>query len=103
MCETIHPDALCPCGASCPECDKYPHDCQGCHAVLGKVWWTAYTGQSVCPFYQCCVTDKALTDCGLCPDFPCEFFQTGDPTKTEEENAAIYQQQLERLSRHHKQ
>ena len=92
-------DLFCPCGANCTECDHYPTPCGGCHAIRGKVWWTAYTGQAVCPVYACCVTEKGLSDCGGCPSFPCDHFRQGDPTKTDEENAAIYQKQVQRLSR----
>ena len=88
-----------PCGANCAECEKYPLECKGCFEIKGKVWWTSYTGKSVCDFYDCCKNQKNLKHCGKCANFPCSFFQHGDPTKTKEENEAILKMQIEILTK----
>ena len=90
--------SLCPCGADCTVCEKYPGQCAGCASIQGKVWWTAYTGQEVCPFYACCVEEHHLLHCGKCAQCPCDQFQQGDPTKTDTENSELFRSQMERLS-----
>lgn len=89
---------LCPCGAICEACEKYPTDCSGCKNIKGKVWWLAFTGQEVCPFYACCVEQKQLEHCGKCASFPCTFFSKGDPTKSDEENRKILEQSIKVLT-----
>ena len=86
-----------PCGAVCDACEKYPNTCKGCQVIEGKVWWLAYTDQTVCDYYDCCVNKHALPHCGKCPDFPCDIFRQGDPTKSDKENQAILENQIEQL------
>ncbi len=47
------------CGDWCGKCPNFGLTCQGC------------TEHSECDFYRCCVLNKGLEHCGLCPDFPC--------------------------------
>lgn len=91
--------SVCPCGANCTKCEHYPDPCGGCRVIRGKVWWLTYTGQDVCPFYACCIEKKRLPHCGKCDAFPCEIFRQGDPTKTDAENAAILQAQIDALTK----
>lgn len=82
-----------PCGAVCENCEHLKTRCKGC----GQPWWLAYTGQEACDFYTCCVQEKQLPHCGRCADFPCGIFRRGDPTKTDEENAAVLAMQMANL------
>ncbi|MEA4822793.1 MAG: GNAT family N-acetyltransferase [Clostridiaceae bacterium] len=82
------------CGAVCAACERYPAECSGCRAIQGKVWWTAYTGQEVCPFYHCCVAEHGFANCGKCAGFPCGIFRRGDPTKSDAENKEILKKQM---------
>lgn len=91
-------DTLCPCGADCTACERYPVQCAGCASVRGKVWWTEYTGHDVCPIYTCCAEDRHLLHCGKCAQCPCDLIRQGDPTRTKAENRALLRSQLERLS-----
>ena len=86
-----------PCGAVCAECEKLGEQCAGCRAIAGRVWWLAYTGQALCPFYRCCIEEHQFMHCGQCEDFPCELFQEGDPTKSDAENAEILKRQIAAL------
>ncbi len=88
---------IAPCGADCSGCEKYPAECVGCQVIQGRVWWTAYTGDVVCDFYNCCVIKNGLPHCGKCGDFPCGRFEHGDPTKSEAENKAIREAQIRAL------
>ncbi|MDD2434025.1 MAG: GNAT family N-acetyltransferase [Bacilli bacterium] len=87
-----------PCGAVCNECEKYLATCRGCTTIEGKVFWTKYTNQAVCPFYDCAVNKNGLEHCGKCAKFPCHYFKSGDPNKSKEENDALLQLQIKNLS-----
>lgn len=84
-----------PCGAVCIECNYYPSACVGCRKIRGKAFWLPYTGDDVCPIYQCC-RNKKKQNCGGCPELPCVRFMK-DPTISDEENEANLRQMLERL------
>lgn len=58
-----------PCGTYCGECKHLRQGCPGCGYVKGKPFW----GQ--CRFYSC-VREKGVEHCGLCGDFPCNYFMT---------------------------
>lgn len=60
-----------PCGAVCTECARFPSECGGCRKIKGKVFWLAFTGDTVCPIYRCCVAGKKQKTCAVCPDLPC--------------------------------
>ncbi|MBN1140067.1 MAG: DUF3795 domain-containing protein [Anaerolineae bacterium] len=57
------------CGYYCGGCDAYLEDaCCGCGYQLGL------TRRGECAVFQCCVGQRGLEHCGLCPDFPCQVF-----------------------------
>jgi hypothetical protein len=63
-----------PCGTYCGECTSYKKTCAGCGYVKGKPFW------GECRFYSC-VREKGVEHCGLCRDFPCDYFlATYDPS-----------------------
>lgn len=82
------------CGVVCTNCRFYPGECPGCPALEGKVFWLAYTGESICPIYRCCVVEKGLAHCGRCEALPCAHYEQGDPTLTQAENEAIFREQM---------
>jgi len=60
-----------PCGEYCGLCpyykgEKTPH-CAGCGFHKGHPFW------GECKLYAC-VTKHDIEHCGLCTDFPCDFF-----------------------------
>lgn len=62
-----------PCGSYCGECQYYGKTCLDCRVVKGKPFW------GECHFYAC-TQDKKIEHCGLCADFPCDYFlSTYDP------------------------
>jgi len=64
-----------PCGSYCGECQYYKKRCAGCGRVKGKPFW------GECQFYFC-TKKKSIEHCGLCLDFPCEYFMsTYDPSE----------------------
>lgn len=67
----------------------------GCRKIRGKAFWLPYTGDDVCPIYQCC-RDKKKQNCGGCPELPCAHFMK-DPIISDEENEANLRRMLERL------
>lgn len=86
------------CGVICSDCPYYPDDCAGCEQVMAKPFWLAYTGETICRVYECCIEKKQLAHCGTCASLPCAFyFAHDDPTKTPEENERDLQRQLEQL------
>jgi hypothetical protein len=85
------------CGVLCGKCGYFGKSCGGCKAVEGKVFWLAYTGESVCSIYNCCIHEKKYANCGSCGKLPCSFYALKDPTKTDEENDRELKLQLERL------
>jgi len=56
------------CGVYCGTCGEFPQDCRSCAYQLG------HTQHGECPVYQCCLVERGLEHCGLCPDFPCQIF-----------------------------
>ncbi len=58
-----------PCGSYCGECSYYKNDCAGCGYVKGKPFW------GECRFYSC-VREKGVEHCGLCAEFPCDYYLT---------------------------
>jgi hypothetical protein len=57
------------CGHYCGACATFRDDaCCGCGYSLGR------TRRGECAVFQCCVTERGLEHCGLCPDFPCQVF-----------------------------
>lgn len=85
------------CGFICSECDFYPEKCKGCSEIKGKAFWLAYTGESVCRMYDCCVNKKGLAHCGMCGELPCERFCQNDPNYSDEENEAERKVRVQRL------
>lgn len=47
--------------------------CRGCAYQLGL------TRHGECAIFQCCVAERGLEHCGLCPDFPCDVFRDSLP------------------------
>jgi len=59
-----------PCGSYCGECQYHQKGvCKGCGDVKGKPFW------GECRFYPC-AAEKKIEHCGLCGEFPCEYFLT---------------------------
>lgn len=85
-----------PCGAVCADCASFPAQCHGCREIKGKVFWLRYTGDRVCPIWQCC-REKKRKNCGGCPELPCGRFMK-DPSLSEEENARNLKRMLDNLS-----
>jgi hypothetical protein len=57
------------CGRYCGACAAYQADgCCGCAYQLGS------TRRGECSVFQCCISERGLEHCGLCPDFPCQVF-----------------------------
>lgn len=90
---------LSPCGVSCPACEHYPHDCAGCRNIKGRAFWLEYTGEAVCPIYDCCIVSQQRVHCGQCGSLPCERYEGGDPTRSAEENNRILHDQLAALAK----
>jgi len=64
-----------PCGIYCHECNEYKNGCAGCGYVKGKPSW------GECRFYPC-VREKGIEHCGLCAEFPCNYYlSTFDPNE----------------------
>lgn len=85
------------CGVHCEACRFFPEECPGCPDIAGKVFWLRYTGEEICGIYQCCVVEKGLLHCGLCPEMPCSLFDAPDPTLSPEENQEIHRKQVQTL------
>lgn len=93
----LDPTVISCCGCACSECQYYPDDCKGCPSIEGQVFWLQFTGGQVCENYDCCVNDRSLPHCGKCPELPCSRYDSGDPTKSPEENAEDHRKQMEQL------
>jgi len=79
-----------PCGIYCGDCEHLKTRCSGCGTLAGKPFWTFDLRLEVCPLYACCVIEKGLEHCGLCPELPCETFQEfHDPALTPETDAVL--------------
>lgn len=89
------------CGVVCTDCDYYGSEdgCKGCLKIQGKPFWLEYTGGEICDIYDCCTYKKELPHCGKCKELPCTLYGGLDPTKSVEENEAIYQKQMEQLKK----
>jgi hypothetical protein len=71
--KTVDFNLASPCGSYCVECQYLNEKCSGCGYVKGKPFW------GECRFYSC-VREKGVEHCGLCKDFPCDYFlSTYDP------------------------
>ncbi len=70
------------CGANCLTC--YCKDmCKGCNACNGHVFHMS-EGET-CPIYVC-AKEKGFSDCGDCPDLPCDLWmKVRDPKFSDEE------------------
>ncbi len=57
------------CGLYCGTCEAFDATtCRGCAYQLGLIL------DKECRVFQCCVVERGLEHCGLCPDFPCQVF-----------------------------
>jgi hypothetical protein len=60
------------CGLYCGTCEACETEesgtCRACAYQLGL----AVEGE--CRIFQCCVVERGLEHCGLCPDFACQLF-----------------------------
>ena len=57
------------CGRYCAACDALlAENCDGCAYQLGE------TCEGTCPVFCCCVVERGLEHCGVCPDFACQVF-----------------------------
>lgn len=88
-----------PCGARCVECNAFPRTCKGCRKIKGKVFWLLYTGEDVCPIWQCC-QKQGWENCAGCLKLPCDRFRK-DPSITDEENEASLKRMIGNLSKNH--
>jgi hypothetical protein len=87
-----------PCGLFCGDCEILGEKCDGCNDVKGKPFWTVQFKMDVCPLYDCCVNEKRLEHCGLCPDLPCKtFVSLRDPSQSDDEAAKALQQKQKDL------
>lgn len=85
------------CGCDCKYCKQYKDTCGGCTQIKGRVYWAPYIGSEVCPIYGCC-ENKGHDHCGTCADLPCPiYFDTRDPSMSEEEHEAGVHERAERL------
>ena len=74
------------CGLYCGDCEFLGGKCRGCGQVQGKPFWAEMYNMEVCPVYGCCINNRKLEHCGLCPELPCETFTSlRDPALSDEE------------------
>jgi hypothetical protein len=84
-CECLKRRQAAVCGNHCGQCDAYlANTCCGCGYQLGLTGRPAPAGESEpswpkgagseCAIFRCCVGERGLEHCGLCPDFPCQLF-----------------------------
>ena len=88
------------CGVDCTDCEYFGTEedrCAGCDEIQGKPFWLKYTGEEICRIYECCTYKKKLPHCGKCRRLPCPLYESSDPTKSAEENEAIFLRQMEQL------
>ncbi len=81
------------CGIYCGRCEYLGEACKGCSVEKGKVFWTRsdQAPWDICPIWKCCVQDRQLEHCGLCPDFPCvTYLDLKDPNDPQ---AEVHQQE----------
>jgi hypothetical protein len=85
------------CGCDCKDCKEYKQSCDGCAEIKGRVFWAPYVGGEVCPIYGCS-DGKGFAHCGECDALPCKiYFDTRDPSMTQEEHEASIHERAERL------
>ena len=93
-------DLAAACGLYCGYCEYLGDKCRGCGPVQGKPFWTEQYGVEVCPLYDCSVNQKKLEHCGLCPELPCETFNSlRDPSLNDEEAGIALEARKEGLVR----
>lgn len=86
------------CGVECTTCPSFGGACRGCAAEEGKVYWSAYMEEKICPLYAC-ARQKGLTDCGECEKIPCSIWLSlRDPALSEEAFQASVRERLKNLS-----
>jgi hypothetical protein len=70
-CECLRRRLAAVCGRNCELCDAYRDlGCCGCGYQLGE------TRRGECAVFHCCIAERGLEHCGLCPDFPCQVFMS---------------------------
>jgi hypothetical protein len=68
-CECLNRRAAAACGGYCGGCESYAAGtCCGCGYQLGQ------TCRGECEVFLCCVVERGLEHCGLCPDLPCQLY-----------------------------
>jgi hypothetical protein len=68
-CECMRRRLAAVCGRNCELCDAHlGGSCCGCGYQLGQ------TRRGECAVFQCCIVERGLEHCGLCPDYPCQVF-----------------------------
>lgn len=83
------------CGADCQTC-YLKAMCQGCNACQGKVFHCA-EGEK-CSIYRCVRDEKALPDCGCCPEAPCNIWmKTRDPSYSDDAFQANIRERMARF------
>ena len=74
---------LAPCGLDCDTCPQRPDNCDGCHAESGHVL------NADCRIRPCCKFERHLSNCSLCPDFPCQTILDFESDTWEHHAAAV--------------
>jgi hypothetical protein len=88
---------LCVCGAYCAECPQYGKECKGCAETGGRVYWAAYIGKEICPYYQC-TQDQGFRHCGECGKMPCDLWHSlKDPSWTDEQHEQSIKDRVKKL------
>jgi len=89
------------CGLYCGDCEYLGDKCPGgCSQVQGKPFWVPLFDVEVCPIYDCCINQKHLEHCGLCPEFPCQpFISLRDPSLSDEEAEQALRKRQQNLRR----
>lgn len=68
-CDYLQRRTAAACGAYCGGCESYAgSECCGCGYQLGQ------TCHGECAVFVCCVGERGLEHCGLCPDLPCQVY-----------------------------
>jgi len=60
------------CGKYCGDCPEETRGCRGCAYQLGLL------PDVECAVFRCCVVERGMEHCGLCPDFACQTFLSLD-------------------------
>lgn len=73
-CECMSRRLAAVCGRYCGACDAFVEDaCCGCGYQLGQA------RRGTCTLFECCIVERGLEHCGLCPDFACQVFVSHAP------------------------